>query len=387
MSRIVVVTVLVLSLCCTWLTVAGTAGTSASAARGVGGVPTLQAPVQVREGVVRLAGRVRAARRVVLQRRVHGRWSHVRRVRVRDHRFVTRVRARSRAQRVRVVAGGRRSQVRVVRPFAASPARPTARPPADACGVRPAKADGSWWSCTLAEDFDGTALDREVWTPQTVFATGERLGRHACYRDHADNVAVSDGALHLTVREEAIPVGCLLREWGPTPYSAGMVTTYHRFSQRYGRFEARIRSTATSAPGLQEAFWLWPDDRQDIPVLWPEAGEIDISETYSHYPELSIPFLHYTANDNGGPVPGLNTAWNCRAVRGVYTTYTLEWTADRIAIHVDGRPCLVNTSGDPAFDRAYIISLTQALGVGRNAHTGGAPLPATMDVDYVRVWE
>ena len=77
--------------------------------------------------------------------------------------------------------------------------------------------------------------------------------------------------------------------------------------------------------------------------------EIDISETYSQYPDLAIPFLHYTANDNGGPIPGTNTAWNCTAQRGVYNTFALEWTATRLEIFVNGTSCLVNTSGDPAF--------------------------------------
>ena len=31
--------------------------------------------------------------------------------------------------------------------------------------------------------------------------------------------------------------------------------------------------------------------------------------------------------------------------------------------------------------------LTQALGVGDNGYTGTAPLPATSEVDYVKVWK
>ena len=351
--------------------------------------PVLKPPVAVRHGVVRLTGRVGSARYVVLQRRHRGQWKRVKRVRVKRQRFVTTVRTQGRTQRLRVVAGARRSRVRVVPPTPAAPT-PTPAPtpaPVDACGVQPAKRDGSWWSCTLADDFDGTELDRDVWLPQTIFATGDAEGRYACYRDHPDNIRVAGGALHLTLREESEPQPCGLRGRAPSPYTAGMVSTYHLFSQRYGRFEARIRTTATSAPGLQEAFWLWPDDRQSIPVLWPEAGEIDIAETYSLHPDLAIPFLHYTYNDNGGPVPGLNTAWDCRAARGVYNTYTLEWSASRLEVLVNGRTCLVNTSGDPAFQRAYIVALTQALGVDGNAHDGTAPVPATMSVDYVRVWQ
>ena len=258
--------------------------------------------------------------------------------------------------------------------------------PSDACGPQPKKPDGTYWGCTLAEDFNGTELDRSVWMPQTIFRTGSPTA-WACYIDDPSVISVHDGVLDLTVRRLPAAAPCAGQGGATTKYVSGMVTTYHLFSQQYGRFEARIKNRATSVPGLQEAFWLWPDDRVESTVLWPEAGEIDIAETYSQYPNLAVPFLHYTANDNGGPVPGLNTSWTCAAKRGVYNTFTLEWTADRIEIFVNGTSCLVNTSGDPAFMKPYIIALTQLLGQDQNAWRWNTPLPATMSVDYVRVWE
>ena len=258
--------------------------------------------------------------------------------------------------------------------------------PQDACGPQPKKADGSYWTCTLADDFDGTELDRSVWMPQTVFRSGEPSA-WACYLDDPSVVSVAGGNLNLSVRRLPETAPCAGQNGEMTPYVAGMVSTYGLFSQQYGRFEARIKNTAARVPGIQETFWLWPDDRYDGEELWPEAGEIDISETYSEYPDLAIPFLHYTENDNGGPVPGLNTSWTCGAQRGVSHTYTLEWTPTRIEIFVNGASCLVNTTGDPAFDKPYIVALTQLLGVGGNTLTDETPLPATMHVDYLRVWK
>jgi beta-glucanase (GH16 family) len=257
--------------------------------------------------------------------------------------------------------------------------------PSDACGAQPQKADGTYWACTLAEDFTGTELNRSVWMPQTIFKSGTDT-TWACYLDDPSVLSVHDDALHLTVRKLDAPISCPGNKNLSTSYVAGMVSTYRLFSQQHGRFEARIKNNATAQPGLQEAFWLWPDDRYST-GYWPAAGEIDISETYSQYPDLAIPFLHYTFTDNGGPVPGLNTAWDCAATRGVYNTFTLEWTAERIEIFVNGKSCLVNTSGDPAFQKPYIIALTQMLGLGGNAYDGRAPLPATMAVDYVKVWK
>ena len=266
----------------------------------------------------------------------------------------------------------------------ASPSVSAEPRPSDACGPRPQKADGSYWSCTVVDQFRGTKLNRSLWMPQTIFRSGSSTA-WACYIDDPSVIAVRAGALHLSVRKLRKSAPCAGQHNARTPYVAGMVSTYRLFSQQYGRFEARIKNTATNARGLQEAFWLWPDDRYNT-ELWPAAGEIDIAETYSQHPGLAIPFLHYTANDNGGPIPGRNTAWHCRAKRGKFNTYTLEWSATRLKIKVNGSTCLVNTSGDQAFKKKYIVALTQMLGVGANTYKGRAPLPATMTVDYVKVW-
>ena len=328
------------------------------------------------ERSARLTGSARGWHQVVLQKRAHGAWRDVRVLRVRHGDYRTRVGLTSRVQVFRTRAGHSTSRARKV----------AARVRTDACGPEPRKADGSYWSCAFADDFDGTALDRTKWVPQTVFSTGDVLSGYACYDDDPSVVSVSGGTLNLTVRQNPTPLACA-NGLPATPYRAGSVSTYHLFSQRYGRFEARFKTAATTAQGLQESWWLWPDDRDPAALLsWPLNGEIDIAETYSNYANLAVPFLHYTASDNGGPGPGLNTSWSCTGARGVYNTYTLEWTPSRLEIFVNGKSCLVNTSGDPAFQKSYILNLTQALGSGTNPLVAATQLPATMSVDYVRVW-
>ena len=256
----------------------------------------------------------------------------------------------------------------------------------DACGIQPLKVDGTAWTCTFNDDFTGTSLDRTKWAPQIVFSTGGTAA-HACYLDSPYTIAVANGVLNLTVRKLAKAVTCVVNGIRlTTRYVAGMVSTYHLFSQQFGRFEARIRTQYTTAPGLHEAFWMWPDDRIPSTEKWPAAGEMDISETYSVYPNLSIPFLHYSA-DSGGSQPGVNTAYDCTANRGQWNTYTLEWSPSRIEILVNGTSCLVNTSGDRAFLKPYILALTVGLGVGKNALTWKTPFPATTNIDYVRAWQ
>ena len=338
-----------------------------------------------------LKGRVTGRDAVVIQRfaRARDRWIRVRSVPAnRKGYFRTKVRATRTATWYRARAGRAVSARRLVQsPTPPSPPKPPELVPADACGPQPKKADGTYWSCTLAENFGGTELNRSIWRPKVGFKAGSLTGM-PCYIDDPRVISVHDGALHLSVRHVPVPLlPCIGLNVLPTAHIAGGVSTYRLFSQQYGRFEARYKNTPTNQVGLHEAFWMWPDDRQLSLTLWPAAGEIDIAETYSQYPDLSVPFLHYTWNDNWGPKPGLNTAWDCVAKRGVYNTYTLEWTPTRLKILVNGKTCLVNTSGDPAFQKPYILALTQMLGTGPNAYDGRAPLPATMSTDYVKVWE
>lgn len=366
-------------------------GTPASAAGRTAPSVSLR---QAGPGTVSVSGRTATPRaKVRIDRRVGSRWVLAARTHARHHRYaVTLTVAAGSTARFKVTSN-RRSRTVTARVPAATAMAATAQaakpPPTlyDACGARPRKADGSAWQCTFHDDFDGSTLDPTKWVPQTAFVTGDKDAGYACYVDDPRNISVAGGMLSLTVRKEAAPQSC----GSPTStvtssYTAGSVTTYHLFSQQYGRWEARIRNTASSAPGLHEAFWLWPDDRIASAASWPDAGEIDVSETYSQYNWLSVPFLHYSA-DSGGSQPGVNTAYDCTAYRGVWNTYTLEWTPTTLTIFVNGRTCLVNTSGDPAFQKPYILMLTQALGSGTNAMTASTPIPATMDIDYVRVWQ
>ncbi|MEV4999550.1 glycoside hydrolase family 16 protein [Nocardioides sp. LML1-1-1.1] len=249
------------------------------------------------------------------------------------------------------------------------------------CGGRVAKPGGGSWTCTLADYFSGTSLDNKYWVGMDLYGAGDQ-----CVRNTSRTVAVSGGALRLTARATDASLTCPTREDGTRgSYAGAWVSSYYRFSQQYGRFEARMRVTDADGPGLHEAFWMWPDTRYSSDADWPYSGEIDVAETYSSAPELAIPFLHYS-DDEKGPVDGLNTAWDCSAPRGLWHTYTLEWTSSRLTILVDGKTCLVNTAGASSFQKRFIIAFSQVLGGGPNQYDGSVPLPATTEVDYVKVW-
>jgi hypothetical protein len=331
---------------------------------------TLHAPVAHRVGrSVVITGRVAGAVRTVgIQQRKSGHWVVMRKAAVSAGSYRTTLTSIASSSQIRVTAGGAFSKPVTV-PASLTP---------DACGRVVMKSYWTAWRCTFDDEFNGTTLNRSAWLPQTNFAMGTQAA-HACLIDDPSTVNVSGGSLHLSLQKVATPASCTFGGLsGPTNYVSGGVTSYRLFSQQYG-------NTATTFPGLHEAFWLWPDDRVASNTNSPFGGEIDVSETYSSYSNLSIPFLHYSADIYGNLV-GTNTSWTCSAPRGVWHTYDVEWGPTKIQIFVDGTLCLTNTSGDPAFIKPYIMAFTQGMGPAGDAYDGRAPL-GTMSVDYVRVWK
>lgn len=263
-----------------------------------------------------------------------------------------------------------------------APVRPPAAPN---CGATVLKADNTPWQCTFDDEFNGTSLDTKQWVAQTSFVTGDG-NLYACYVNTPQTVSVNNGALNLSVIKVSRPVWCP-SGIAPSNYAAGSVTTYHLFSQKYGRFEARIMAQASSTPGLNEDFWLYPDDRYG-PINEPDTGEIDVSQQFSSDPDNTYPYLHYAPGGvENASVEGDNIE-KCQAPRGVWNTYDLEWTPSSITISVNGTPCLVNTSGSTTFSTPEQLVLTQALGdAGAQASADTVNVPATMHVDYVRAWK
>jgi beta-glucanase (GH16 family) len=259
------------------------------------------------------------------------------------------------------------------------------------CGTAVYKADGTAWTCTFDDDFSGTALDTAKWTPLKTTDFGFHSGAE-CFVNSPNNISVGNGVLSLTARKEAGTIDCSTPSKPfTTQYTSGMVTTTGKFSQTYGRFAISASFPAATVAGLQSMLWMWPQNLATTNL----AGEIDIAEEYSLYPDRAVPTLHY-AYDSAtvDPTTNTNVVTNNYCVVGdvhAFHEYALEWTPTTMTITYDGRACLVDNfapSGTSPFDQPYYLLLTQALGIGRNAFTDGVtPLPATTQIDWVRAWK
>jgi beta-glucanase (GH16 family) len=242
-------------------------------------------------------------------------------------------------------------------------------------------------TCSFDDEFT-SSLDASKWTAQTTAVSGYTTGptgQQACYEP--GNVTVADGLLSLTASRTATFTCKKAKSTFTTSLTSGMVSSVGKFSQTYGRFEIRAKLPDTGAAGLQETLWLWPASDIAYGPAWPESGEIDFAEFYSKYPSLVIPYLHYLARSIQ-PVTNY-----CQIKRGQFNVYGLTWRPSFLSIDVNGRTCLVdnyraaNAPSPAPFDKPFFIALTQAIGSnGGNAITAATPLPATTQIDYVRVW-
>jgi beta-glucanase (GH16 family) len=266
-----------------------------------------------------------------------------------------------------------------------TPPAPTGTAPD--CGATITKSTGGAWTCTFADNFSGTSLDSTKWVPFTTKSSG--VITTECRVSSNKNIAVSGGVLRLTVRKESKPVSCAHPGGSyTTRYTGGNVTSQGKFAQAYGRFEVRAAFPAATVKGLHSAIWLWPR----YFAYAEHSGEIDIAEYRTGHSGYVVPYVHYTSTY---PDPNRTNNWCAVSRPELFHSYVLEWNTQTLTFSFDGKVCLVN-NWQPAspmikpqpFDRPFFLNLTNSLGINANAFDAAlTPLPSTMQVDYVRVWE
>lgn len=103
------------------------------------------------------------------------------------------------------------------------------------------------WTLTFEDDFDDTSLDPDNWR------LGEHwLGINGLGGNDPQNIQVTNGNLKITAEKRTTQFGTQTFN-----YATGEISTFQKFKQAYGYYEARIKYDA--AQGVWPAFWLMPD--------------------------------------------------------------------------------------------------------------------------------
>ena len=211
---------------------------------------------------------------------------------------------------------------------------------------------GHWWT-REGDRSTTTTNEQEAYTPA--------------------NITVKNGMLNITAKKQTVAVN------GKTyDYTSGLVETggdqygySHKFAFQYGYMEVRIKVPA--GQGLWPAFWLWPANYQDPP-------EIDIMEILGSEPQETNMTVHYPGGNAGYVFDGVNLSRN-------FHIYGCEWTPDYIAWFLDGvEVARFSDAADVSHQPMYLI-LNLAVGGDWPGPVSNSVLPATMEVDWVRVYQ
>ncbi|KAA1428894.1 glycoside hydrolase family 16 protein [Nocardioides antri] len=259
----------------------------------------------------------------------------------------------------------------------------------DACGALLPKSDGSSWTCSFVDNFDGTSLNTTKWITQETAKTGFRTGS-TCYTASDKSIKVRRGVLELTARVMPGNFVCASPSGDfTTKYTGGMIGTRGKFSQTYGRFEVRAKYPTARTSGVHGGFWMNP--LSQTYGAWPASGEIDVAEWWSSDPSLVLPSLHYSGRDGR-----YDSGWSCRVADvSSYHTYAVEWLPTEMRFFIDGQLCFARSwvpnsplVAPQPFDHPFSMILNMGVGTptGSNAITSSTQLPATYTVDHVKAW-
>lgn len=150
----------------------------------------------------------------------------------------------------------------------------------------------------------------------------------------------------------------------------------------YGKIEARIKRPI--GQGLWPAFWMLGANINT--VSWPKCGELDVME-YVNTDNRVYGTAHWDNNGTHAQYGG-NTA-----TTDAYHIYGIEWTPTAVRWYVDGVKYheMDITNGvvsTEEFQRPFFLLLNLAVaGDWRGQTVDETKLPATMYVDYVRLYQ
>ncbi|MEP7380974.1 MAG: glycoside hydrolase family 16 protein [Gemmatimonadota bacterium] len=274
---------------------------------------------------------------------------------------------------------------------------PTTAPPRARLQRAPppaARSASAGWSLVWRDEFDGEAgapVDRRSWT----FDHGDGCTAGNCgwgneekqqYTSDLANAALTGrGTLAITARLSTDGARCY---YGPCRYTSAKLKTKGKVSVRFGRVEARIR--LPTGQGLWPAFWMLGEGPPSLG--WPDCGELDIMEHHGSMPGNVSSAVH------GPGFSGRGALMHAHTPAGVNFTadfhrYSMEWDSSVVRFSVDDREHFVLTRkavearGTWAFDRSFSVILNLAVGGTFDGDpTADTVLPATMLVDYVRVY-
>jgi beta-glucanase (GH16 family) len=250
-----------------------------------------------------------------------------------------------------------------------------------------ATAERPGWTLTWSDEFngpDGSPLDSSKWVSE-IGGNGWGNQELEYYTNRPQNAIQQGGNLVITVLSEKYTGS----DGVTRDYTSARLKTQHKFAQKYGRFEARIK--IPRGQGIWPAFWMLGDDVDK--VGWPQCGEIDIMENIGKEPALVHGTIHgpgYNGDKGIGSPFAIPEKAN---FADDFHIYAVEWAPKSIRFYVDDNLYATRTPAELpkgakwVYNHPFFLLLNVAVGGGWPGNPDATSvLPQTMLVDYVRVY-
>jgi len=252
-------------------------------------------------------------------------------------------------------------------------------------GPRPSD---SKWVLTWSDEFNGpngSPVDPSKW----VFDLGGGgWGNQELeyYTDQLKNARLEYGHLVIEAHRENYTAADGVT-WN---FTSARLKTLGKFTQAYGRFEARIK--LPFGQGMWPAFWMLGEDIDK--TGWPACGEIDIMENVGKEPSRVHGTIHGPGYSGAGGLEAPYTLPGTQRFADEYHIFAAEWEPGVVRFYVDDLLYATRLRADLhsgqkwVFDHPFFLILNVAVG----GDWPGNPDPSTvfpqaMLVDYVRVYQ
>ena len=259
---------------------------------------------------------------------------------------------------------------------------------------------GDDWTLAWSDEFDGEALDENIWTRQVMLHPYNNEWQQ--YTGKPETAYVEDGYMVIAAAMKG------------SSYNMGQYTSARVISNPggqngkseaegktflYGKIAARIQ--LPYGEGIWPAFWMLGDNISETggDTPWPVAGEIDILEAGSKYePDFGQGTVSGALHHDPSPgnkkkvnefmVAGKKTLADGEFLAEEFHVYEIEWNEDEIIWFFDGNEfgrVSISEETRDEFHKEFYAIFNIAVGGHFTVQPGPqTPFPQYMYVDWVR---
>ena len=233
---------------------------------------------------------------------------------------------------------------------------------------------GGNWNLIFRDEFAGNGLDPVWHTAQywdsdyTIVGGGELQVYDATAVSVSGGDAAPDRAGGNEIRR------CLTSAAWCRPAATTASPDEPRFSFLFGYMEVRAKLPA--GQGMWPAIWMMPASYHD------GNGELDVLEVIGSEPTVANFSLHRNGRDE-------TDDWDGPDFSRKFHTFGVDWQADHVSWYVDGIERARMTDPRPDLPRGDVPDpeRRRRRRLARDRRTTRHVFPATMEVDFVRVWQ